>query len=70
MKYKVLKDFEEHKVKKVVGDEFIPAETNFPRDRVNALVLDGTLEAPAKPPEKAKPVETEEVKTPTEPPAV
>lgn len=45
MRYPVLKDFadEVHKVAKTAGETFIPAETNFPYDKVQALVASGTL---------------------------
>lgn len=43
MKYPVLKDFTEYKVTKTAGETFIPAETNFPDDRVQELIASGTL---------------------------
>lgn len=46
MKYTVLKDFTDqvHKVTKVAGEVFVPAETNYPADKVARLVETDVIE--------------------------
>jgi hypothetical protein len=55
MTYDVLKDYEnkERKITLHVGDKFIPAETHFPQNLTDTLVLNGTLKLI----EKEKPIE-------------
>lgn len=81
MTYEVLKPFtdEQFKVRggdgeqaplhREAGERFIPAETNYPRHKVDALVLNGTLRL-IDPHAKAEPVAQETPPEPVVPPEI